>query len=386
MSKGKKVKFDMTPYIEYGNYLKNYDTSNVDNTLSNLTQNAYYQSQNLGDMQWNMPQVTEWDIPDVNKGEWNLNNVNREDWNFPTVNANDWQFAQVNQSDYNVPEVNKDDWTFRVNAGDDVRKQAQDATYNSYMERMNPEFDRQRENMATMLQNQGIPVGSEAYNRAMGELEQRQNDATNQAAYQSVLAGNNVYSQALQDEINAGNFGNNATNSYYNAQLAANQGRNDYLNALTTANQNQALFTNTQLAANQAPEAYADALRADNEALSQFYDAQNKANSARSSLVDTQNAANYAQQAYINQILAQLQGSPSGYENQQNLFGVRTGQANLQYQQDKANAKSGLTGALTGALQGGLSAFAASGGNPFAGLAGATYGGYQGYNSNPYGR
>jgi len=362
MSKKKKVRYDQTPYTNYANYLQGVDTGNVDSTLSNLTQNAYNQSQQLGNVQWNMPQVTEWDVPDVNKDEWNLNNVNRDEWNFPTVNANDWQFAQVNQSDYNVPEVNKDDWTFRVNAGDDVRKQAQDATYNSYMERMNPQFDRQRENMATMLQNQGIPVGSEAYNRAMGELEQRQNDATNQAAYQSVLAGNNAYSQSLQDEINAGNFGNNATNSYYNAQLAANQGRNDYLNALTTANQNQALFTNTQLAANQAPEAYANALRADNEALSQFYDAQNKANSARSSYVDTANAANYAQQAYINQILAQLQGSPSGYENQQNLFTVKAGKSDLKYQQDKANANRGgglgtaigtIGGALAGAYLGG---------------------------------
>jgi len=385
MSKKKKVKYDMSPYNDYANYLQGVDTSSVDNTLSNLTANAYNQSQQLGGVSWNLPQIDEWDVPDVRESDWNFNTVNRNDWYFPTVNKENWQFATVNKDDYNVPEVNKNDWTFSVNAGDDVRKQTQDATYNSYMERLTPEFDRQRENMATMLQNQGIPVGSEAYERAMGDLEQKQNDATSQAAYQSVLAGNNAYAQELQNQINAGNFGNNATNSYYNAQLNANQGVNDYLNALTTANQNQSLFTNTQLAANSAPEAYSQALLKDNEARSQYYDALNKANSARSSYVDTANAANYAQQAYINQILAQLQGSPSGYENQQNLFAVKSGKSDLKYQQDKANAKSGLGGALTGALQGGLSAFALTG-NPYAGLAGAAYGGYSGYNSNPYGR
>jgi hypothetical protein len=153
-----------------------------------------------------------------------------------------------------------------------------------------------------MLQNQGIPVGSEAYSRAMGDLEEKQNDTLSQAAYQAVLGGQDAFSQSLGDEVTAGGFGNTA------------------------------------------------------------------------------------QQAYINQLLSQLQGSASGYENQQNLFAVRSGKSDLKYAQDKANATSGLSGALTGAIQGGLSAFAASGGNPYAGLAGAAYGGYQGYNSNPYGR
>lgn len=82
--------------------------------------------------------------------------------------------------------------------------------------------------------------------------------------------------------------------------------------------------------------------------------------------------------------MSALTGSASGYENQQNIFSVGTGKSQLQYAQDKANANSGLGGALTGALQGAGSAFVASGGNPYAALAGAAYGGYQGYNQNPY--
>jgi hypothetical protein len=245
MSKKKKVKYDMSPYNDYANYLQGVDTSNVDNTLSNLTANAYNQSQQLGDM---------------------------------------------------------GDYTFSVDGSDEARQRAEDALYNSVVDKLTPQFERQQSNLATMLQNQGIPVGSEAYSRAMGDLEEKQNDTLSQAAYQAVLGGQDAFSQSLGDEVTAGGFGNTA------------------------------------------------------------------------------------QQAYINQLLSQLQGSASGYENQQNLFAVRSGKSDLKYAQDKANAKSGLTGALTGALQGGLSAFAASGGNPYAGLAGAAYGGYQGYNSNPYGR
>lgn len=244
MSKSKKAKYDFTPYIEYSNYLKNYDTSNVDNTLSNLTDWASTSSANtLGNM---------------------------------------------------------GDYTFSVDGSDDARQRAENAIYSSMLDKMTPQFDRERENMATMLQNQGIPVGSEAYSRAMGDLEEKQNDALTQAAYQSVLGGQDAFSQSLGDEVTAGGFGNTA------------------------------------------------------------------------------------QQTYIQQLLSALTGSASGYENQQNIFSVGTGKSKLQYAQDKANANSGLGGALTGALQGAGSAFVASGGNPYAALAGAAYGGYQGYNQNPY--
>lgn len=36
MSSSKKVKYDMTPYYNYQNYLNNYDTSKVDNTIGNM--------------------------------------------------------------------------------------------------------------------------------------------------------------------------------------------------------------------------------------------------------------------------------------------------------------------------------------------------------------
>lgn len=243
MSKSKKVKYDMTPYNDYLNYLKNYDTSNVDNTLSNLTNWA------------------------SNSSAQNLSNMG--------------------------------DYTFNVDASDEARKRAEDSVYNSYVEKLTPQFETQTSNLSTSLQNKGIPVGSEAYIRAMNNLQDNQNEALNQAAYNSVLAGQNAYSQSLSDELSAAGFGN------------------------------------------------------------------------------------AAQQSYINQLLSALQGSASGYENQQNIFSVGTGKSNLQYQQDKANAKGGLGGALTGALTGALQGFASTG-NPWGAVAGGALGAYGGYNSNPY--
>lgn len=162
--KGTKADYDNSGVNDYVNYLSGYDTSNVDKTLSNLQQYALNQSQNVNNM---------------------------------------------------------GDWNFSVNASDEARQQAQDATYNSYMDYLKPEFERQTADYSTMLQNKGLPVGSEAYERAMSDLQDRQNAATNQAAYQSVLAGQNAYAQDLQNQIAAGNFGNTAQSAYLAQILAA---------------------------------------------------------------------------------------------------------------------------------------------------------------------
>lgn len=215
-SKGKAVQMDTSAWTNYLNYLNNYDTSNVDNTLTNLTGWAEEASSDLGDKMGN--------------------------------------------------------YTFNVNASDKARQQAQDATYNAYIDRLTPQFERQTSDLATSLQNKGIPVGSEAYSRAMGDLQDNQNEALNQAGYQSVLAGQQAYSQDLQNQIAAGNFGNQA------------------------------------------------------------------------------------QQAYINQLLSALQGSVSGYENQQNIYGVGTSLAQVNYQNALAKAaaksKSGGLGSTLGSIAG----------------------------------
>ncbi|MBQ8784971.1 MAG: tail fiber domain-containing protein [Alphaproteobacteria bacterium] len=193
-------------------YLNNYDTQLYDNTLKNLVNNAYMMSQNL-------------------------------------PNANNY--------------------TFNVNGSDEARKRAEQATYQSYIDKLQPQFSQQTNDLESRLQNQGIMVGSDAYNNAMTNLQNSQNSAYNQAAYNSVLNGQNAYSKSLADSITAGNFNNNARSNY------------------------------------------------------------------------------------ISQILSQLQGSYSGYDNAMNIYGVRHGIDNRISNAEQINsndqAQAGLNAALTAA-------------------------------------
>ena len=168
MSKSKATPTKDIQYAkDYVNWLQNYSTENVDNTLNNMTTWSSNDSAN------------------------NMNNIN---------------------------------FTFDVNASDKARQQAQDATYQAYIDRLNPQFAQQTSDLSTALQNKGLAVGSEAYNRAMTNMQNNQNDALNQAAYQSVLAGQNAYSQDLQNQIAAGNFANTAAQQYINALQSAMEG------------------------------------------------------------------------------------------------------------------------------------------------------------------
>ena len=71
-------------------------------------------------------------------------------------------------------------------------------------------FDRQQQRLETRLQNQGLAVGSEAYQRAMNDLYEQQNDSLRQAAYESVAQGQQAFNSSLQNAIAAGNFTNQA--------------------------------------------------------------------------------------------------------------------------------------------------------------------------------
>ena len=141
----------------YTNYLKKYDTQNYDNTLNNLTQNAYQMSQNLSSM----------------------------------------------------PE-----YQFGVDVSDAARQRAEEATFETMAGKVIPYYQQQQSDLATNLANQGIPVGSEAYQRAFSSLINSQNNALTDAAYQSILSGQNAYSNSLNDAINTATFGNQAQQNY----------------------------------------------------------------------------------------------------------------------------------------------------------------------------
>lgn len=138
-----------------------------------------------------------------------LNNVDTADYD--SVNKNFQQIANNMSGNANLG-----NWVWSVDGSDEARQRAENATFQSYLDKTQPIYQRQTDDLQTRLVNQGLTPGSEAYQRAMTDLQNNQNDATNQAAYNATLAGQNAYSQSLADSLSAGNFANNAQSGYIN--------------------------------------------------------------------------------------------------------------------------------------------------------------------------
>ena len=116
------------------------------------------------------------------------------------------------QAGYDLSQTlnNRPDYIYRVDGSDDARQRMEKAVYGSYIDKLTPQFSNQISDLDTRLQNQGLGVGSEAYQRAMTDLQNTQNEAINQAAYNSVSAGQSAFSNSLSNSIAAANFSNNA--------------------------------------------------------------------------------------------------------------------------------------------------------------------------------
>jgi len=102
------------------------------------------------------------------------------------------------------------DYIYSVTVSDDEAKRIENATYQNAVSKIAPQFESQQRQLETRLQNQGISPGSEAYNSAMNNLMAQQNNAYVQAAFDSISAGQNAYSNNLSNQIAAGNFQNSA--------------------------------------------------------------------------------------------------------------------------------------------------------------------------------
>jgi len=70
----------------------------------------------------------------------------------------------------------------------------------AYMQRLAPQIQQGREALDVKLANQGIPVGSEAYNRAMMAQSQRENDLLAAATTQGFGVGQQARQSALQEQ------------------------------------------------------------------------------------------------------------------------------------------------------------------------------------------
>lgn len=70
----------------------------------------------------------------------------------------------------------------------------------AYMQRLQPQIAQGREALSVDLANRGIPIGSEAYNRAMMSQSQRENDLLSAATTQGFGVGQQARQSALQEQ------------------------------------------------------------------------------------------------------------------------------------------------------------------------------------------
>jgi hypothetical protein len=103
----------------------------------------------------------------------------------------------------------------QTSLGQNVGMAGWDRASNLLMQRLAPQMQVQQEQLDQKLASQGIPIGSEAYNRAKAQLGMQQNDLMNQAQLQAQGIQQNLFGQELQ----AGQFGNQALLGQNQAQL-----------------------------------------------------------------------------------------------------------------------------------------------------------------------
>ena len=122
------------------------------------------------------------------------------------------------------------------------------------LNRLQPTLQQQRSGLETQLSNQGLARGTEAYNNAMRDQNQRENDLYQQAAMQGIDLGMRQRQQGLQEQnyfntrdinnLNALRSGSQVTTPQFGPAVGganySQAGQNQYQAALGNYNAQQA--------------------------------------------------------------------------------------------------------------------------------------------------
>ena len=147
-------------------------------------------------------------------------------------------------------------------------------TEEALFSRMNPKLQQDRAALETQLSNQGIKLGSAAYDRAMNNFGQQSNDARMAA----ILASGQEQSRLAELARQSAGFGNAATIDQYNAGLAGRTQNMQEAFALDNQpiNKAMALASGTQVANPQFQPINVPRIpTTDNAGIIQNYDQQN---------------------------------------------------------------------------------------------------------------
>jgi hypothetical protein len=108
------------------------------------------------------------------------------------------------------------------------------------MQRLQPEINQNRAATQQRLANQGIPVGSEAWNNEMRQQSQQENDLYSQAALQGINLDMGANQQGYNQALQSAQFGNTATQQALAQQLGLYNQPLNQITALMSGSQIQA--------------------------------------------------------------------------------------------------------------------------------------------------
>lgn len=181
------------------------------------------------------------------------------------------------------------------------------------MSRLSPQIQQDDASNANTLKNQGITLGSEAYDNAMRVHNQSKNDLLTQAGLQGIGLDMSANAQGMTNALNTGNFYNQAQAQNFGQNIGAQQLQNQAIAQMfgqgtqATAAQNAAIEQNYGRAS--------QSTAAQNLANSQNFDQASRANSSQNAAI-AQNfgqgqVANTAQNQAIAQNFGQGQAAAS---------------------------------------------------------------------------
>jgi hypothetical protein len=113
------------------------------------------------------------------------------------------------------------------------------------MSRLDPQLQRMDEQARQRLANQGLTYGGEAYNRAMGDVNQGRNDLLSQAALQGIGLDMSANQQGYNQALSSGGFYNQGIGQNQESALAKQQAMNQAQQQGFNQNLARAQFGNT---------------------------------------------------------------------------------------------------------------------------------------------
>lgn len=90
----------------------------------------------------------------------------------------------------------------------DAFKRYEDAAFGNAMNRLNPIQSQEDQTFDQRMANQGIPVGSEAYNKAKTQMDLSQSDAVSNAAFNAMGFGADLQNQSFQQDATRSQLAN----------------------------------------------------------------------------------------------------------------------------------------------------------------------------------